>query len=269
MHHREESRRAHLLAGRVRNGSSSARRTPAGASAFTTTPRSTPSPGCTRRCSTRPSACSPQPRSFACTARSWPPKASNPPSSGWWTSARATALAAPRLRALGVGELIGIDLEPMAARSGRARSVHGSTTTTWSGTSARGRKEELDDLRRRAPTALLALSAVGVGHVPPQVLGRALSLLGPGGIYGFAVHPRLLPDSDDPAGRASGIPGLPQGAERQHRTAPRGLLRAPPPAGRLGRSRGRLHRPDPVSASESAGWARTKAITARSGSWPW
>jgi len=114
-------------------------------------------------------------------------------------------LGGAALRALGVDELIGTDLEPMAAvaaerdRSGVYDDYLVGDLGAWS-------EEELDDLRRRAPTALLALSAVGVGHVPPQVLGRALSLLGPGGIYGFAVHPRLLPDSDDPTGQASGYP---------------------------------------------------------------
>jgi hypothetical protein len=114
-------------------------------------------------------------------------------------------LGGDALRELGVGELVGVDLEPMA-RTAAERDRPGvyddylvGDLGTWSG-------EDLDRLGRRDPTAVLALSAVGIGHVPTRALERALSILGRGGIYGFAVTPTLLPDSDDPAGRASGYP---------------------------------------------------------------
>jgi len=61
-------------------------------------------------------------------------------------------------------------------------------------------------LADRGLTAVLALSAIGPGHVPPVALRRTLGLLQPGGLYAFAVMPALLPDSDDEAGLATGSP---------------------------------------------------------------
>lgn len=109
------------------------------------------------------------------------------------------------LRALGVGELYGVDLEPMAATAAE-RDRPGTYDAYLTGDLGSWSAAELDELERRRPTAVLALSAVGLGHVPPHVLDRALSLLAPGGIYGFAVTPTLLPGSHDPAGQASGFP---------------------------------------------------------------
>lgn len=109
------------------------------------------------------------------------------------------------LRALGVGELVGFDREPMA-RAAAERDRPGVYDDYLVGDLGAWSDEDLKELGLRGPTAVLALSAVGIGHVPPEVLGRALSLLAPGGIYGFAVTPTLLPDSDDPAGQASGYP---------------------------------------------------------------
>lgn len=111
------------------------------------------------------------------------------------------------LRELGVGELIGIDLEP-EAREAAARDRPGVYDDYLVGDLGAWSEDELGELRRRGPTAVLALSAVGLGHVPASVLGRALGVLPPGGIYGFAVTPTLLPGSEDPAGRASGFPGF-------------------------------------------------------------
>jgi len=111
------------------------------------------------------------------------------------------------LRELGVGALTGIDLEPMARtaaerdRPGTYDEYHVGDLGTWS-------PAELDRLRATRPTALLALSAVGVGHVPCAVLERALGLLGPGGVYAFAVAPPLVPESTDPAGVATGYPAF-------------------------------------------------------------
>ncbi len=111
------------------------------------------------------------------------------------------------LRELGVGAVIGIDLEPMAQtaaerdRPGTYDEYHVGDLGSWSA-------DTLDQLRATRPTALLALSAVGVGHVPRAVLERALGLLGPGGIYAFAVAPPLAPESTDPAGVATGYPAF-------------------------------------------------------------
>ena len=114
-------------------------------------------------------------------------------------------LGGDALRALGVGELIGFDVEPMA-RTAAARDRPGVYDDYLVGDLGSWSPDELDELRRLAPTAVLALSAVGIGHVPPHVLRRALSVLGHRGIYGFAVTPTLLPDSGDPSGQASGYP---------------------------------------------------------------
>lgn len=109
------------------------------------------------------------------------------------------------LRGLGVGELYGVDLEPMAATAAE-RDRPGTYDAYLTGDLGAWSHAELGALGRHRPTAVLALSAVGIGHVPPPVLARALGLLGPGGIYGFAVTPTLLPGSRDPAGQASGFP---------------------------------------------------------------
>ncbi len=62
------------------------------------------------------------------------------------------------------------------------------------------------DLGSRGLNAMLALDAVGVGHVPSPTPRRALGLLGPGGLYAFAVTRELMPGSDDPEGLATGYP---------------------------------------------------------------
>jgi len=114
-------------------------------------------------------------------------------------------LGGEALRALGVGEVLGVDLEPMA-RTAAQRDRPGVYDDYLVGDLGSWSTQERGALARREPTAVLALSAVGIGHVPPGVLECALGLLGPGGIYGFAVTPTLLPGSDDPGGQASGFP---------------------------------------------------------------
>jgi hypothetical protein len=111
------------------------------------------------------------------------------------------------LRELGVGELYGVDLEPMA-RTAALRDRPEVYDEYLVGDLGVWSETELGRLKRHDPTAVLALSAIGIGHVPPAVLDRALGLLGRGGIYGFGLHPRLLPGTEDPVGRASGYPEL-------------------------------------------------------------
>ena len=109
------------------------------------------------------------------------------------------------LHARGVGRIVGVDLEPMA-RTAAERDRPGVYADYLVGDLGAWSEDEMDRLRAHRPTALLALSAVGVGHVPRATLARALGLLGPGGVYAFAVAPPLLPESTDPEGQATGYP---------------------------------------------------------------
>lgn len=105
------------------------------------------------------------------------------------------------LGALGVGSVIAVDLEP-AARAAAARDRPGVYEDFVVADMAR----DAGQLAGRGLTAVVALSAIGPGHVPPVALERALGLLQPGGLYAFAVMPALLPGSDDEAGLATGYP---------------------------------------------------------------
>ncbi len=116
-------------------------------------------------------------------------------------------LGGAALRQAGVGRLVGLDLEPMA-RVAAERDRPGTYHDYLVGDLGAWSDAELERLREQRPTALLALSAVGLGHVPSPTLARALGLLESGGIYAFAVAPPLLPESTDPAGRESGYPDL-------------------------------------------------------------
>ncbi len=107
------------------------------------------------------------------------------------------------LRALGVGTVIAVDNEPAAAVAA-ARDRPG-VYEDYVVADLAGPHE---GLRAHRFTAIVALSAIGIGHVPPDALGRALGLLDPGGVYAFAVTPTLLPGSRDEAGRASGYPAF-------------------------------------------------------------
>jgi SAM-dependent methyltransferase len=116
-------------------------------------------------------------------------------------------LGGAELRALGVGHLVGLDLEPQAREAAR-RDHPGVYDDFRVGDLSAWSAREAAELAAHRFTAVVALSALGPGHAPPQVLDRALGLLEPGGLFAFAVTPTLLPGSDDPAGRATGYPGF-------------------------------------------------------------
>ena len=82
------------------------------------------------------------------------------------------------LRALGVGELVGVDLEPMA-RTAAERDRPGVYGDYLVGDLGAWSEDELDRLRAHRPTALVALSAVGVGHVPRADAGARAGAAGP------------------------------------------------------------------------------------------
>jgi len=116
-------------------------------------------------------------------------------------------LGGEALREAGVGALMGVDLEPMA-RTAAERDRPGVYDDYLVGDVGLWSEDELERLSAFRPDALVALSAVGLGHVPRETLQRALDPLGPGGIYAFAVAPPLLPESTDAAGQASGYPAF-------------------------------------------------------------
>ena len=114
-------------------------------------------------------------------------------------------LGGVELRALGVGHLVGLDLEPQAREAAR-RDHPGVYDDFRVGDLSAWSAQEVAELAAHGFTAVVALSALGPGHAPPHVLDRALALLEPGGLFAFAVTPTLLPGSDDLAGQATGYP---------------------------------------------------------------
>lgn len=108
------------------------------------------------------------------------------------------------LRDAGVGHVVALDIEP-AARDAALRDRPTAYDDYLVGDL--GAEPGLaEDLGGRGLTAVLALSAVGVGHVPPPTLGRALDLLDSGGLYAFAVTRELMPGSADRGGIETGYP---------------------------------------------------------------
>lgn len=112
-----------------------------------------------------------------------------------------------RVRALGVEHLVGLDIEP-EARTAAERDRPGVYDDFAVADISTLPEPAFADLRAHRFTAILALSAVGVGHLPAAALERVLTLLPPGGLFAFAVTPALMPGSDDPEGRATGYPDL-------------------------------------------------------------
>lgn len=114
-------------------------------------------------------------------------------------------LGGEELHKLGVPHVVGVDLEPAAraaARRDRPDAYDEYVVADLTSLSA----DALATLADPAPSAMLALSALGAGHAQPAVLERALGLLQPGGLFAFAVTPPLVPESQDPVGRDTGYP---------------------------------------------------------------
>jgi SAM-dependent methyltransferase len=114
-------------------------------------------------------------------------------------------IAGAALRDAGVGFVVGLDLEP-AARDAAARDRPGVYDDYVVCDLAAWPAERVEELRDRRLTAMVAVAALGAGHVPPAVLARAIDVVEPGGLFAFAVLAELLPGTADPAGRATGYP---------------------------------------------------------------
>jgi len=116
-------------------------------------------------------------------------------------------MAGERLAALGIGAVVGLDLEPVAREAAlrdRPGVYEDYMVADLGGLSA----DEFEGLRARDFTAVLAVASVGVGHIPPEVLARGLDLLGPGGLFAFPIATGLLPDAADDVARRTGYPAF-------------------------------------------------------------
>ena len=109
------------------------------------------------------------------------------------------------LRDTGVGYLVGLDRVP-AAREAAHRDRPGvyddylvADLLTWS-------EEDAAGARAHDLTSIVAVAALGIGHIPPEVLRRAIALARPGALVSFAVLVELMPGSTDERGLASGYP---------------------------------------------------------------
>lgn len=119
------------------------------------------------------------------------------------------------LRDAGVGYLVGLDREPAAARAAE-RDRPGvyddyivADLLAWADT---------DEERAKAHgfTSIVAVAALGIGHIPPEVLRRAVALARPRALVCFAVLVELMPGSTDERGIASGYPDFLAGWYPEH-----------------------------------------------------
>lgn len=104
-------------------------------------------------------------------------------------------LVGERLRAAGVGEVIGLDVIP-EARDAALRDrpeVHGLYLVDDLATPIPGTMAALE---RVAPTAITCAGALGGGHVAAVALGRAIDLLPPGGLLALTIGEAWLSPAD-------------------------------------------------------------------------
>jgi predicted TPR repeat methyltransferase len=100
------------------------------------------------------------------------------------------------LRSAGVGTLVGLDLEPMAKIA--AERDRPGVYDEYLVADLAASRSALEGLRARNVSAVVAVSAIGVGHITVELLSRVLSgLLPRGGHFAFAVDDALLPGFHD------------------------------------------------------------------------
>lgn len=95
-------------------------------------------------------------------------------------------------RRLEVGYLVGLDLEPTAAEAA-ARDFPG-VYDEFLIADLSASPEAMEELGAQDFSAVLAISAIGEGHIPLELLAATIErLLGPGGLFAFAVASELVP----------------------------------------------------------------------------
>jgi len=114
------------------------------------------------------------------------------------------------LRRIGVRSVVGLDLEPAAAAAAeRDRpGVYDDFLVMDLGAAT---PEQLAALEDRDFNCLVAIAALGFGHVPAPVLERALALVPSDSLIAFPIADVLLPDRADAEARATGYPDLLKG----------------------------------------------------------
>lgn len=92
----------------------------------------------------------------------------------------------------GVGRVVGLDLEP-AAREAAERD-HPGVYDEFVIADLAAEPRAFETLAAHDFTALVAVSAIGAGHIPLELLAETIHrLLRPGGHFAFAVADELLP----------------------------------------------------------------------------
>jgi predicted TPR repeat methyltransferase len=99
-------------------------------------------------------------------------------------------------REIGPGTLVGLDLEPVA-RAAAERDRPGTYDDYLIADLATS-PDTLEELCAHDFSALVAVSAIGEGHIPLELLATTVKrLLRPGGLFAFAVFDGLLPAFHD------------------------------------------------------------------------
>ncbi|MDQ3306858.1 MAG: hypothetical protein M3499_00615 [Actinomycetota bacterium] len=98
------------------------------------------------------------------------------------------------MRAVGVAQVIGVDVEP-AARDATERDRPGVYDEFYVADLATASPSTMRALQRHEITSMVALASIGVGHITVELLADLITtLIPPSGLVAFAVADQLLPD---------------------------------------------------------------------------